>query len=125
MIEFPDLDPLTSAIFERLIHLASLQPKGWTLVGAQMVALHAHENGRPPPRGTIDADVLVNVRAVQDATEKFSQLLLDNRFQLDGVSPEGIGHRFTDGTVKIDVLAPDGIDRRLRGGVSGRRRPRC
>ena len=112
MIDLPTREPVTRAIHQRLIHLAALQPHGWTLVGAQMVALHAHEQNRRPPRGTTDADVVVNVRAVQDATERFSRLLVDNGFQLDGVSPEGIGHRFTDGTVKIDVLAPDGLDRR-------------
>jgi len=76
-----------------------------------LVALHADEHGKHPPRGTTDADVLVNARAVQDGTERFSRLLVDQRFCLDGVSPEGIGHRFTDGRVKIDVLAPDGLDR--------------
>jgi hypothetical protein len=112
MIELPVHEPLTNAIWQRLIELSALQPVGWTLVGAQMVALHGHEQGRKPPRGTSDADVLVNVRAVQDATERFSRMLVAQDFQLDGVSPEGIGHRFTDGTVKIDVLAPDGLDRR-------------
>lgn len=112
MIELPALDALTSAIMTRLIQLAALQPHGWTLIGAQMVALHAHEQGRRPRRGTTDADVLVNVRAIQDATERFSNLLMEHQFRLDGVSPEGIGHRFTDGTVKIDILAPDGLNRR-------------
>jgi hypothetical protein len=112
MIELPTQELLTTAIWKRLIELTTLQPEGWTLVGALMVALHGHEHGKTPPRSTTDADVLVNVRAVQDATEKFSRLLVDHDFQLDGVSPEGIGHRFTDGTVKIDVLAPDGLDKR-------------
>lgn len=111
MIELPTDDPI-SAIWARLISLTAMQPEGWTLVGAQMVALHAHERGRSPPRGTIDADVLVNVRVGQNATERFSKLLLDQQFELDGVSAEGIGHRFTDGKVRLDVLAPDGLDRR-------------
>jgi hypothetical protein len=104
-------EPLAIAIWRQLIALTALRPSGWTLVGAQMVALHAYEHGKVPPRGTTDADVLVNVRAMQDATENFSRLLVDQHFQLDGVSPEGIGHRFGNGTVKIDVLAPDGLDR--------------
>ena len=112
MIDLPESEPLTAAIWKRLIDLAALQPQGWTLVGAQMVALHGHEHGKTPPRSTTDADVLVNVRAVQDATARFSQLLVEHGFELDGVSPEGVGHRFTDGTVKIDVLAPDGLDKR-------------
>lgn len=112
MIDLPAHDPLTTAIWRRLIELTAIQPVGWALVGAQMVALHGHEHGKTPPRSTTDADVLVNVRAVQDATEQFSRLLVAHDLRLDGVSPEGIGHRFTDGTVKIDVLAPDGLDKR-------------
>jgi len=112
MIELLDLDPLTRATLERVIQLASIQPEGWTLVGAQMVKLHGWERGREYIRGTTDADVVVNARAVQDATERFSNLLLEQDFELDGMSPEGIGHRFTDGTVKIDVLAPEGLGKR-------------
>ncbi len=63
MIELPTHEPLTAAIWKRLIELTALQPEGWTLVGAQTVALHGHEHGKTPPRSTTDADVLVNVRA--------------------------------------------------------------
>jgi hypothetical protein len=64
MIELAARDPLTAAIWEQLIKLTALHPQGWALVGAQMVALHAHEYGKIPPRSTTDADVLVNVRTV-------------------------------------------------------------
>ena len=62
MIELPTREPLTTAIWQRLIDLGALQPEGWTLVGAQMVALHGHEHGKTPPRSTTDADVLVNIK---------------------------------------------------------------
>ena len=100
------------ALWARLLELAAVHPAGWTLVGAQMVALHAYERGKPPPRGSTDADVLANVRTVADATARISDWLVAQRFHLDGVSVEGIGHRFIDanGNVMIDVLAPDGLD---------------
>jgi hypothetical protein len=100
-------------LWARLIDLAEAQPDGWTLVGAQMVALHAYEHGRQPPRGSTDADVLANVRAVADATARISDWLVEQGFHLDGVSVEGIGHRFVDaeGKVRLDVLAPEGLGR--------------
>jgi hypothetical protein len=112
MIDLPR-GPL-DALWARLLDLAVAHPDGWTLVGAQMVALHAYERGRQPPRGSTDADVLANVRAVADATERISDWLVAQRFRLDGVSVERVGHRFidADGHVKIDVLAPDGFERR-------------
>ncbi|MBW1808879.1 MAG: hypothetical protein JRJ19_01980 [Deltaproteobacteria bacterium] len=74
-----------------------------------MVALHGREHGRIPPRATQDADVLVNLRIVQDGTARFSRLLVQSGYELEGVDAFGVGHRFTDGRVKIDVLAPDGL----------------
>jgi hypothetical protein len=109
MIELPH-GPMDN-LWARLLELAAAHPNGWTLIGAQMVALHAHERGAQPPRGSTDADVLANVRAVADATTQISDWLVAQRFNLDGISSEGIGHRFTDadGKVRIDVLAPDGL----------------
>jgi hypothetical protein len=58
--------------------------------------------------------VLANVRAVADATARISAWPVEQQFHLDGVSVEGVGHRFidADNKVKIDVLAPDGLDPR-------------
>jgi hypothetical protein len=33
-------------LWARLLDLAAAHPEGWTLVGAQMVALHAYERGK-------------------------------------------------------------------------------
>jgi hypothetical protein len=43
-----------------------------------------------------------------------SQTLLSRGFSLDGISPEGIGHRFVNGRVRLDVLGPDGLGGRNR-----------
>jgi hypothetical protein len=109
VVDLTAIDSASGAVWDALLDLASRQPTGWTLVGAQMVSLHGRERGRVPPSATVDADVLVNVRVVQDATARFCKLLVDSGYELEGVDAFGIGHRFTDGRVKIDVLAPDGL----------------
>jgi hypothetical protein len=79
-----------------------------------MVALHGWKAGRKEPRASKDADILVNARVVGGGTQKVSETLLSRGFSLDGVSPEGIGHRFVKGHVRLDVLGPDGVGSRIR-----------
>jgi hypothetical protein len=109
MIEIPVHDDAQRALWETLIDLDQRQPHGWTLIGAQMVALHGYEHGRTSPRRSRDADILVNVRVVQDGTRRLSDMLFTVGFALDGVDPEGVGHRFSRGEVVLDVLGPDGL----------------
>lgn len=114
MIDLGLMPPAAHAMWTSLIDLVRRQPSGWTLVGAQMVALHALEKGQSPLRASEDADVLVDVRAVQDGTERLSCTLEEAGFDLDGASPTGLGHRFTNGIVRVDVLAPDGLGPRAK-----------
>jgi len=74
--------------------LAERKPEGWTLIGAQMVALHGMENGKLPPGSSEDLDSLVNIRLITRGTEEFSRLLLEIGMDLDGSSPTGLAHRF-------------------------------
>lgn len=92
------------------------------MIGAHMVALHGWEAGREPIRPSEDADVLVDVRAVTGGTERLSQTLVRAGFELDGVTPQGIGHRFRHGPVRFDVLAPDGLGPRTSIRTIGRAR---
>src|SRR5438034_96643 len=55
MIEIPIEDEVQRGVWEFLLDLHHRQPHGWTLIGAQMVALHGYEHGRPPPRRSRDA----------------------------------------------------------------------
>lgn len=112
MVDLSDIDPVSGAMWDALLGLASRQPDGWTLVGAQMVILHGLQKGRTLARATVDADVLVDVRVTRDGTARLSQLLVDSGFELEGVDAFGIGHRFSRGRVRIDVLAPDGLSDR-------------
>lgn len=112
VVSIPKLGDPWDAVWETLNDLQQLEPDGWTLIGAQMVALHALEHGRTPPRRSEDADVLANVRAVQDATRLLSRLLEQQGFAMDPPNLVGISHRFRSGRVTIDLLAPDGLGER-------------
>jgi hypothetical protein len=92
--------------------LSEFRRQGWTLVGGQMVHLLAWEQGEESPRVTTDADVVLDVRAYPTALSDVTAKLIEHGFAEDGVSPDGIGHRYrhtetTDATV--DVLVPEGL----------------
>lgn len=112
MIEIPDLGDEFHEMWIELIDLAVVQPAPWVLIGAHMVAIHGWERGREQIRPSRDADILVNARVIADATAKMSQALIDRDYKLDGISPEGIGHRFVREKVSIDVLGPEGLGER-------------
>ncbi len=112
MIEIPESGDASHRMWQELIRLGEDPPAPWTLIGAHMVALHGWAKGREQIRPSRDADVLVNARAVADGTAKLSQTLVDRGYTLDGVSPDGVGHRFVREGVIIDVLGPDGMGER-------------
>jgi hypothetical protein len=116
MIRVVAVDAQDQQVWESLLELRARYPEGWTLIGARMVTLYALEHGRMPPRFSLDADALINVRLIPHGTERFSKLLLELGYELIDVSGFGHGHRFRRGGVDIDVLAPDGLnslDRRV------------
>lgn len=92
----------------------------WVLIGGQMMFLLAVEHGVTEPRPTLDADVLVDVRARPGGLEGVATWLLAKGLTLAGVSPMGVGHRFVrpadpgPGQVMIDLLAPEGLSERTR-----------
>jgi hypothetical protein len=61
------------ALWRATAELAAVLPRGsWTLVGARMVFLLAYEHDLPIGRTSGDVDLLMNVRALTDATRKAS-----------------------------------------------------
>lgn len=62
MILLDDLPPAQHQAWEVLFRLPQ-QRLSWVLIGGQMMALLAAEHGARLPRPTLDADVLVDVRA--------------------------------------------------------------
>lgn len=78
-------------------------------------------------RPTIDVDVIVDIRAYQRGTSQIAAWLESQEFAHDGMSPEGIGHRYvrdlakTDnqlGQVIFDILAPEGGGHRASLGTT-------
>ena len=108
-VELPVLAGHDHKLWHTLLELADLRPWAWTLIGGQMVFLHASEHGVIPPRVSADLDVLVNARVVTGAVRRFVRAIENREFELDGASPQGVAHRYRRGGVSIDVLAPDGL----------------
>jgi len=117
MIEIPELGDDLHRMWMELFGLAKTAPAPWVLIGAHMVAVHGWQRGREQIRPSKDADILVNVRAVTDGTTRVSRALLDRGFELEGISPEGIGHRFIGKGVRMDILGPDGVGVHTRLGT--------
>ena len=99
-------------IWPTLCELAAAEPDGWTLIGGQMVLLHALEHGAEPSRISTDLDILVNARIVAGAVRAFISRIEALGFTPAGESPDGVAHRYTRGHTVIDVLAPEGLGRR-------------
>ena len=95
-----------------LLELAEVQANRWTLIGGQMVLLHALEKRARLQRVSTDLDVLVNARIETRAVRDFVRALHERGFESVGMSPEGVVHRFTREGVSVDVLAPEGLGTR-------------
>ncbi len=108
----PAAPGLAGEIWPTLCELADAKPDGWTLIGGQMVLLHALEHDAEPSRVSTDLDILVNARVVAGAVGAFVSLIEALGFTLAGDSPDGVAHRYTRGRAVIDVLAPEGLGRR-------------
>ena len=105
----PTLPGRGDVLWETLIELTDLRPGDWTLIGGQMVFLHALEHGESPPRLSTDLDVLVNARVVSGGISGFVAALEARGFDLEGATPDGIAHRYRRDDVRVDVLAPEGL----------------
>lgn len=111
-ITLPVGDAAGLTAWSTVIDLSNYRRQGWTLVGGQMVHLLAWEHGEESPRVTTDADIVLNVRAYPKAITEVTARLLADGYVEDGVSPDGLGHRYRNTTVReaaIDVLLPEGM----------------
>lgn len=81
----PSIPGHNDALWEALLQLARTEAlQEWTLIGGQMVPLHALEHGTTPIRLSTDIDVVVNARVVAGRRERAS---------IDVLAPEGLGNR--------------------------------
>lgn len=112
-IVLPDLASPTREVWHVLFDLADLPALEWTLVGGQMVLLHALEHGAEPPQISQDGDVVGDVRTDRRALLSIVDALEQRGFTLEGIARDGTAHRYvkpaTPEPVKIDVLAPEGL----------------
>jgi hypothetical protein len=108
-VRLPTLVGHDDELWGTLIDLSEVRPGEWTLIGGQMVFLHAIEHGATPPRISTDLDVLINARITGRPIAAFAASVEDLGFELDGISPDGIAHRYRRNRVTIDLLAPEGL----------------
>lgn len=89
-----------------------LEPTQWSLVGGQMVALHALSAGVAWPRVTRDIDVLANMEVLQSNLQACAAVLGDLGLKVH-LDHSGHAYRFSDaevdaaGSLVVDLLAPD------------------
>lgn len=125
-IALPALPAPVDQLWHVLMDLAQALPGVWTLVGGQMVLLHAVERGHEPPQLSQDGDVMADVRAVPAAVSQLVDTLTQAGFEVDGASPDLVAHRFVRSAaprpVTIDVLAPEGLGPHTRLHTAGQGR---
>lgn len=104
-----------------LLDISRTLPRGWCLVGGQMVFLLCAERGGSPARPTDDVDTVLDIRAEPLILTTFTAALQSRGFAPDGQSWEGHQHRWVKGKAKIDILIPTGVGERARSrkGVTG------
>ncbi|MFU8841893.1 MAG: hypothetical protein ACNA8R_14440 [Nitriliruptoraceae bacterium] len=113
-IQLPDRG-IEGRLWVAVLDVADAQPNGWTLIGALMVLLHAHDHGLDAGRTTRDADALVDVRGIAQATRRLVVTLERLGWQLhpDHPKADDIAFRFAKDGLLFDVLAPDGLGQRI------------
>jgi hypothetical protein len=94
--------------------LAELPRIPWTLIGGQILLLHALEHSQVPPQVSQDGDVVADVRAAPGSIGAVVEALVADGFAVTGMSPDGLAHRYgraaLPSPVRVDVLAPEGLE---------------
>jgi len=127
-VDLPVVFGALGAVWDGIVALAdALSELPWTVVGGQMVFLHAAEAGVDVHRISVDIDAAVDLRADPAGLKKLVAALVALGFESTGQSPEGHAHRFErpieagvavvdltvggedDNVIKVDVLAPEGL----------------
>jgi len=116
LIELPVLPAPINELWHVLLDLGERLTAPWSVIGGQMVLLHVVEHGQTPPQISQDGDVIADIRADPTAITAVVTQLEELEFVLEGVSAEGLAHRYKRDAeprpVVIDVLAPEGVGER-------------
>jgi hypothetical protein len=109
----PPLAAPVDQLWHALLDLSERLTVPWTLIGGQMVLLHALEHRQVPPQISQDGDVVADVRASPGAVKDVVAALADAGFAAAGLSADGLAHRYERPAeprpVVVDVLAPEGL----------------
>ena len=105
-----------------LFDIAEVLPTGWALVGGQMVFAHCSDRNILGARATIDADTVLDVRAMPSVLARFTHEL--DRLGFTPVQGSHQGHHshwIRGETDRVDVLIPRHLGERAaqRRGVTG------
>lgn len=126
-VRLPTLPAQHDELWAVLVELSDLRPGEWTVIGGQVVFLHAMDHGAQPPRMSTDLDVLVNARVVTGGVREFVAAIEAAGFMLVGACPEGVGGQGRSLRRALDfALLDDGrlmVDSATR--VSASSRDRC
>jgi hypothetical protein len=87
-IELPPLASPVDQLWHVLLDLGESLEVPWTLVGGQMVLLHALEHGQVPPQISQDGDVVADIRTVSDALTRVVAALEEVGFDLESMSTD-------------------------------------
>jgi hypothetical protein len=116
VIELPPLASPVDQLWHALLDLSERLTVPWTLVGGQMVLLHALEHCQAPLEPSQDGDVVADLRADHGALIQAVRQLYALGFVLNSISTDGLAHRYARPAkprpVLIDLLAPDGLGAR-------------
>ncbi len=105
----PYLDSAGRASWDAVLELADAVDTGaWSVVGGQMVTVHAARFGAARHRVTTDADVVVDVRSARRSSMRtVAAFLVGAGFQVER-SSDGVT-RFRRDQAAVDLLAPEGL----------------
>lgn len=115
-IVLPPLSGPIDLLWHVLLDLADELQVPWTLVGGQMVLLHALEHGQVPPLVSQDGDLLADIRAEKHALTTIVTALRERGFHPEPAADDLV-HRYLrqttlhDKPLVIDLLAPEGVGR--------------
>lgn len=113
-IVLPPLAAPVDLLWHVLLDLADELRVPWTLVGGQMVLLHALEHGQVPPLVSQDGDLLADIRAEKQALTTIVTALRERGFHPQPAADD-LAHRYLretkihDKPLVIDLLAPEGV----------------
>jgi hypothetical protein len=115
-IRLPSMGEPVDELWPVLMDLGDDLTVRWTLIGGQMVLLHALEHGRSPSQVSQDGDVVADIRSDQGGLKAMVDALTRAGFDLESISTFGVAHRYKRPTggrfVVVDVLAPEGVGER-------------